>query len=389
MHQPTLIALTISGLLLLPSGWAANQPSASDYELGIKLSESGDYGGAIIAFSSAIGKDPKNAEAYSRRGALKHEKGDLPGALMDYQSAIELKPDLGGAYYGRGRIKLGQDDRAGALADFNRAIELDPNEAVTYHARGFIKRQQGDLAGALADFNQAIERNPEYTQVYSQRATLRSGQGDIEGAIADLNRVIELNPQAVLALSQRGLAKTDQGNLESAITDYQRALSLDSKFAPAYFYRGMTHYVAQRWAEAVTDFRTRCEYDEKDQEYPHFFIWLSRARLGETQAADQELSDFLADRPAKTSPDWPARIGEFLLGRLPEAQFLAAAEASSDPNTTRDQQCEAWFYVGTKKLLAEDKTAAAGYFRKCVAAGQYSFAEHRFAKAELEAIAEK
>jgi hypothetical protein len=44
-------------------------------------------------------------------------------------------------------------------------------------------------------------------------------------------------------------------------------------------------------------------------------------------------------------------VAAYLLGSLSEADLFTAA-ASADPKTDRGQHCEAWFYVGMKKLLA-------------------------------------
>jgi hypothetical protein len=58
----------------------------------------------------------------------------------------------------------------------------------------------------------------------------------------------------------------------------------------------------------------------------------------------------------------------------------------ADPKTDRGQHCEAWFYVGMKKLLAGDESAAAECFKKCLATEERTFTEYQFSKGELKAL---
>ena len=65
---------------------------------------------------------------------------------------------------------------------------------------------------------------------------------------------------------------------------------------------------------------------------------------GQKATATPELTAYMVVRPGPGSTDWSTKVGNFLLDRLSEANFLAAA-ASSDANTDRDQHCEAWYYA--------------------------------------------
>jgi lipoprotein NlpI len=83
--------------------------------------------------------------------------------------------------------------------------------------------------------------------------------------------------------------------------------------------------------------------------------------------------------------DWATGIAEFLLNKIVEADFVAAAN-SPDTEKDRGQHCEAWYYSGMKRLLAGDKKTAANYFRKCLATRESNFDEYIFAQAELKRI---
>jgi lipoprotein NlpI len=110
---------------------------------------------------------------------------------------------------------------------------------------------------------------------------------------------------------------------------------------------------------------------------------LSRARLGEADAATTELREYLSGRTYGKTEEWTSRIGHFLAGQLAEPEFLAAAK-DADPKKEAGQLCEAYFYAGTKRLLAGDKATATEYFQKSIATEMKGYYEYASAAAELK-----
>jgi lipoprotein NlpI len=124
----------------------------------------------------------------------------------------------------------------------------------------------------------------------------------------------------------------------------------------------------------------------EQQEYQRFFIWVTAMRMGQKEAdVNKALADFMEKRNTGRPRDWAARIGDFLIDKTPEAEFIASA-ASRDAKTDRGQKCEAYYYAGVKRLVKNDRTGAADLFAKCVATGEKDFIEFRFARAELKAL---
>jgi lipoprotein NlpI len=183
-----------------------------------------------------------------------------------------------------------------------------------------------------------------------------------------------------------GLAKRDKRDVEGALADFTRSVELDPKNADGYFNRGFCRFETRDWTNALADFRRYCELGTSGQEYLRLYIWLTRARLGETDTANEELSAYLDRRPKSAGDEWYLKAAAFLMGKLPEADFLAAAAIASDASTKADPQCEAWFFAGMKKVLAGDKIAAADYFRKSLATEKKTCVAYRFAEAELKAL---
>jgi len=288
-------------------------------------------------------------------------------------------------FFNRGYAKQAKGDLDGAIADYTHALELDPKHASVYNNRGNAKRAKGDLDGAIADYARALELDPKYVFAYNNRGIARQAKGDLDGAIADFSRAVELDPKYVFAYNNRGNAKRAKGDLDGAIADYTHALELDPKFVFAYNGRGRTYFIQRRWTDSLADFRRSCELSAKDQDYSRIDIWMIRTRLNERDAANDELAAYFAKRTSGMPGDWPTKIANFLLGKLSEKDFLAAA-ASRIADTESGQRCEAWFYIGMNHLFTGDRTAARDSFNKCVATGRKADTEYQFAEAELKSL---
>lgn len=291
----------------------------------------------------------QEAVVYTTRGFAKVIKGDEEGAMADFNSAIKLDPKFAIAYEGRAQIELDRGNVDAAAADYNRALELDPNDPLAYAGRGDVKHHTWDIDGAISDYNRAIRLDSNLAPAYCMRGDAKVFRDDPAGAIADYDQALKLNPQ---------------------IVGYK-----------AYDGRGNANFLARKWTDASRDYKRACETSKRDQEYPRLLIWLIRSRLGEGEAANKELAAYYKTM----SQGWTSKIAAYLLGNLSEADLVAGA-ASTSTKTDRGQHCEARFYIGTKKLIAGDKPAAADYFKKCLATKQENLYEYQFAKGELKAL---
>jgi tetratricopeptide (TPR) repeat protein len=293
---------------------------------------------------------------------------------------------LFGQPLGRSLTKYELDDYQSAVDDSTKAIELDSKYAYAYDERGRQKLKLKDYAGALADYNEAVKLDPKDPSAFYNRSRAKSALKDFAGAITDCSTAIQENPQHALYYTERGFFKTELKDYNGAITDNDKAIEIDPNYAAAYNSRGYLQYDLGQWQPALESFRKGLELDPT-KDYSRFRVWLIRTRLGEETVATKELSqhlDSLSDNDAKT---WPANIGQFLVGRLNETDFLlAAANTAKDADEKNGQLCEANFYIATKHLLAGDKATAAEFFQKSIDTGKDTFYEYGSAQAELAAL---
>ena len=325
---------------------------------------------------------PVSAQGY---GSAEQGRGyNVSAGSTDYQRAAEPDPTSASGYANRAQFRTAMGDLDGALADYNRAIELDANSAPAYNNRANVRRAKHDVNGALADYNHAIELDGGYATAYYNRAITKQDKGDLNDALADLNPAIQLDPNNAAAYNSRGTVRAMNGDADGALADYNRAIELEPKNAATYNNRAALFFATRNWGAALQDYDRFLELSKEDQEYPRLYVWLIRVRTGETGAATKELVDYLQQRGS--TADWFSTVTSHVLGKKSDADLLTAAK-SSDKRKERGQLCEAWFYIGMKKLMAGDKAGAEACFNKSLATDQKGSTEYHFARAELKALA--
>jgi len=87
-----------------------------------------DYQQLIRDYADAIKRNPKDSEAYRRRGNAEYEHEDWDRAIADFTRAIEVDPNRGVAYWNRGWAHAKKKEYGAAIKDMQKASQLQPNE---------------------------------------------------------------------------------------------------------------------------------------------------------------------------------------------------------------------------------------------------------------------
>ncbi|HTV41792.1 MAG TPA: tetratricopeptide repeat protein [Candidatus Sulfotelmatobacter sp.] len=354
-----------------------------------------DYEKALHLNPELIWIKPDLAQIYGRRACREEQAERLDAALADLNRAIELEPDLAEAYANRGWVEQRTNEFDAAIADYENALRLKPdlttaktNVVQIYGDRGYQELEANQFDAALADYNKVIELEPGFAEAYSYRGFVEKTMGKLDAALADDNKAIQLDPASAWLYGNRSTLEVIKGDLDRAEADCAEAARLDPKMAgkaaQAFHVLGDSRFQRLEYTNALTDFRKACELNPTD-DYAHFGVWLCSSSLGSSERATADLKAYLSVRGAKDPGDWPSEVGQFLVGQITEEVLVSAAE-SADDKKDKDQHCEAYYYVGAKRLFAGDKKGAASEFRKCLATDVQNFNEYRFAKAELQML---
>lgn len=232
-------------------------------------------------------------------------------------------------------------------------IQVSPFSFIAHNNLGKALLDEGQLDEAIPEFQKALEINSDDDNTHNNlgKALVEVGQAD--EAMAEFQKAVAINPDDANAHINLGLAQEARGNLNDALLNFRRFVEL-APYAP-------------------------------NADYAHLWIWLIRARQNQKAEADQELEACLRKHWNASPKDWVSKNASFLLNDIDENTYLGEA-ASTDPEKNQNQYCEAWYYAGMKRLLANDRPTAIDYFRKCLATQKIDFDEYQLAQAELRAI---
>ncbi len=206
---------------------------------------------------------------------------------------------------------------------------------------GIANCSSRNFDAAIADYTKALEINPKNAAAYANRALARLEKGDTVGALADDTRALELNPKSPDIHADRALARQIHGDFSDALADYDKVIELNpDDSAGARLHR---QTLLRRLGRPPENFSTTV---------------------------------------AGWKGGWIKTIGLFVADRLDEKALLAAAE-KKNVVPALNQQCEAFYYIGMKRLFNGDKAGARDFFQKSVATGVREYTEYQFAAAEL------
>jgi lipoprotein NlpI len=177
----------------------------------------------------------------------------------------------------------------------------------------------------------------------------------------------------------RAVARLSQGKSKESLADYAAALRLAPQDATLYEERGCARFFAKDFTGSADDF---AKARQMNPQLTRIIPWqaLALARAGKS-AESRAILDGAADaKPA--APAWILKLADSLAGRVTdEALLTAASEFNSQEKGSR--LCEARFFIGQKKLLANEADPAAEQFREAVATQAFSVTSFRGARYEL------
>jgi Flp pilus assembly protein TadD len=173
---------------------------------------------AIRGCTDAIGKDPKDASAYYRRGLAYDRRGDLERAMADLTKAIDVESTrrypnsslLSNYYVARGDLFYRKHDYDAAAEDYSKAIGRSPVDAASYKKRALARYQAEKLEAALADAEKARRLKHGDADILTTRGVIYVALGRRDEAIFDFRLALKLDPtnkSAQSSLQKLGAAR--------------------------------------------------------------------------------------------------------------------------------------------------------------------------------------
>jgi tetratricopeptide (TPR) repeat protein len=331
-----------------------------------------------------------------RAGQEKIKVRDFEGAIPDFERCLQLQPEEYNANFGLGICFWEKEEYRKSRDHFARVVELVEKAQPGAPLPGVHQKLLG-CAMELEEFDAAIREATrliaiqETGEYYYARALARRRKGEGAGAIEDCDRALKEDPKLVKAWGLKADVKLSRGETEHALADWAAAIQAKPSSHEGPLARAAAFYRLDRWAEALPELQAASKLnrgpasDFEDQASIVALTWLVQARLGQKEAALDAVRAFraaLKDLNKDPAKNHLLAIPLFLSGEMSEADLLKAAEAA--PGRKAQARCEVRFYMGERKLLAGDESAAREQFQRCADAPEGVF-ERDLAARRLQA----
>jgi lipoprotein NlpI len=242
-------------------------------------------------------------------------------------------------------------------------------KAQTMNAVAFYIATEDIASGKLSGKNLA--------KAYSTLSLIYDSKADAAHALEDINKAVELDPENADYLISEAETLSGNGQFAEAQPFFEKGLNkTDSKRPSSLMEYGVDlHYLGQD--EKASEVLDSALKDANGEGMMYSSIW--RYIVSAQKDGKQALSSAMENSQDRS---WPYPILEMLTGKINPDELLKAS-SSSDKGINEDRHCEAYFYIGQKYLIENDKEKAKEYFKKSVEEGVAPFVEYNYSLHEL------
>lgn len=327
-------------------------------------------------YGEVLRRDPEHAVALLNRAKVRASLEKWSGAEADLDMCLSLEPRATEAFRLRAYLRLQRGNFDGAIADASVAIRLE-DAAELRSLRGRALVWKGDYEAALEDLEAALQADEEDDEARFARGTALLQLGRVGDAYDDFSLLAAEHPGHAAILSGLGRTCFYRLELEEAEEVFERLVELDTTDPGSWRLLGYTRLAVGKNAEAIAALERSLKEDEVVSPWSLAALhvaWKRAKRDGESP---------LAARVGQVEDPWGKVVGETLLGRRTEDALIEEADAGATPDERAGRLCEAYYYLGAMRLLAQDKVAARAMFTQAMATRRTLFIEYTLAASEL------
>lgn len=185
------------------------------------------------SYTIGLGFLPENVTLLDSRASLYAEMEEYQKAIDDYTSVIGHEPENENAYYERALCRLMNHDTIGARLDLEQIDRFNPNSAKSRLGMAYVYKAQRMFREASEIYDALIERNPRSAQLYRERAEVFYLSGRMAAALDDVNHSIRIDPREPYSYILRAQIRYARKDREFARRDLNQALELGLSRAEA------------------------------------------------------------------------------------------------------------------------------------------------------------
>ena len=191
--------------------------SRGNLGLGIIAWQRGDLPRARRYLDEAIRLDPKNADAWLRKGELELSQRAFADAQAAFHAAAQLPVGRVPGRIGLARVLLLEGDLEGAAAEIDGVLGMAPQFPLGHYLSGLIRFEQGDLRAAKTAVKKVRKMAPDHAPSLYLLAAINYQQGEIAEAEENLQRVLALEPTDESAAKLLASIRFDREDLDGGL----------------------------------------------------------------------------------------------------------------------------------------------------------------------------
>jgi len=338
----------------------------------------------IELLNRALEANPNYTPALRSRAIIHSMLDRKKEAFADAAKAAELEPGDAEANFTAGVFAEDVNEHGRAAEFYARSLARDEKNAAcrTRLIEALLKVRQFDEALKHADW--LVERRPQDDFPHLLRSEVYEWFDRYTDAVRDVTVVIDRHPDdANFAQNylRRCINLRCLGEGQKALADAEKAMQFQGGRAYVHAARGCSYEALGQLDKAIEDYQKAAEMDE-DKRY--FTIWscLAYRKLGKRAEADKLVKEYLK---GFKDDKWIAPVLRHLAGEMKEDEVFKLAH-DEDAEKTRQQLCEAYYYIGACHLAEGDLDKAEELFKKCLEQRVNNFYEHGFAIRDLRTV---
>ena len=202
--------------------------------------QTADYRNNFVLYEATLRKNPDAWLAHHNLGMMLTESGQYAEALPHIQRTLELRPDYAEAMNNLGNTLTHLGRAHEAIAPLERAIQLKPRFGLAHNTLGVAFMNLGRADEGRAQFEAAVRLQPDYAMAHRNLGQALFTAKLVPEATQQLAEAVRLDPADAQARIQLGTALAMQAKYAEALPHFEVALELTPNSADAHLRLAMT-----------------------------------------------------------------------------------------------------------------------------------------------------
>lgn len=239
-----------------------------------KLSQTGDYKGAIADYNTILAKSPNSEWALANRAIVYLNLAEIAKAEEDIAKALAVNANNYVANNAAGNLAYRKRDYQRAIEFYTKSIQAEPNDLFPVYARVKSYARLKNYALAIMDLDKLHNKNPEDPFYLIRLALTLARDGQTERAMSLMDMFVETSkddPKALEdAIMARALVAIAGKLADRAVADANGLLAKEPQIVPLLIFRCKVFTALDEQLQA--GLKDCNEALKLDPEYPDGFV---------------------------------------------------------------------------------------------------------------------